>query len=351
MSRNIKKRKLNGPINGSVRLSVIEVNGNGNHRISAYAVDLQKEERGGEGATAFQLYMREVGLVKLLTKQEETDLARRIQKGDKKARKHMIEANLRLVVKIARDYEGFGLPLLDLINEGNIGLMKAVERFKPEKAKLSTYAAWWIKQAIKRALANQSKTIRLPVHMVDKLSVMRRRIIQLEGELGREPTLEEIASRLNISIERFVELRMVPTSTTSFDQPVGEENDMTVGEVVPDAGAEDPSDVYADNSRKEMLREALKKLDPREIVILTKRFGLDGDEAKTLDEVGALYGLTRERIRQIQLIALRKIRRVIELFEKRGKMERVVSITDKSVLKSKINGNGNKVNGAVISRR
>src|SRR3989441_2497172 len=186
-----------------------------------------------DGDTAFHLYLREIGQTPLLTPQEEIELARRIKKGDRRAREQMIKANLRLVVKIARDYERYGLPLLDLINEGNIGLMKGVERFDPKKgAKLSTYAAWWIKQAMKRALANQSKTIRLPVHIVDKLFHLRRAGAKLEEVLGREPTDEELAAEVGFSVARVNQLRRAAVRPTSLDAPIGDDETNRVADVV-----------------------------------------------------------------------------------------------------------------------
>src|SRR5437867_1743833 len=189
------------------------------------AIGVTLKDRGSyDGDTAIKLYLREIGQVKLLTPQEEIELAARIRRGDKKAREQMIKANLRLVVKIAHDYEGLGLPLLDLINEGNIGLMKAVERFDPAKGgKLSTYGSWWIKQSIKRALANQSKTIRLPVHLVDKISKMRRTAMKLQEVLGREPTDEELADELGMTASRVAQLRTAAIRPASLDAPIGDE--------------------------------------------------------------------------------------------------------------------------------
>jgi RNA polymerase primary sigma factor len=198
----------------------------------------ERERSSYDGDTAIKLYLREIGQVKLLTPQEEIELAARIKKGDKKAREHMIKANLRLVVKIARDYEGIGLPLLDLISEGNIGLMKAVERFDPAKGgKLSTYGSWWIKQSIKRALANQSKTIRLPVHLVDKISKMRRTSMRLQEELGREPTDEELGEELGITASRVAQMRMAAIRPASLDAPIGDEDSNNFAEVVQDENA------------------------------------------------------------------------------------------------------------------
>ena len=219
--------------------------------------------------------------MKLLTPQEEIELAARIKKGDKKAREHMIKANLRLVVKIARDYEGIGLPLLDLISEGNIGLMKAVERFDPAKGgKLSTYGSWWIKQSIKRALANQSKTIRLPVHLVDKISKMRRTAMKLQEELGREPTDEELAEELGMTASRVAQMRMAAIRPASLDAPIGDEDSNNFSEVVQDENADTPYEQLEDKTVTEMLQEMVKTLDPREATILRFRFGLDGGNGK-----------------------------------------------------------------------
>lgn len=270
-----------------------------------------------DGDTAIKLYLREIGSVKLLTPAEEIALAARIKKGDKKAREHMIKANLRLVVKIARDYEGIGLPLLDLISEGNIGLMKAVERFDPAKGgKLSTYGSWWIKQSIKRALANQSKTIRLPVHLVDKISKMRRTALKLQEEFGREPTDEELAEELQTTPGRVAAMRLASIRPASLDAPIGDEDSNTFSEIVQDENADDPYEQLEDKTVTGMLEEMVKKLDEREATILRYRFGLDGGAEKTLEEVGAKFGVTRERVRQIQNIALRRLRRMIEKFER-----------------------------------
>ncbi len=269
-----------------------------------------------DGDTAIKLYLREISQVHLLTPQQEVELAARIKKGDKKAREHMIKANLRLVVKIARDYEGIGLPLLDLISEGNIGLMKAVERFDPAKGgKLSTYGSWWIKQSIKRALANQSKTIRLPVHLVDKISRMRRTALKLQEILGREPTDEELADELGISTSRISQMRSAAIRPASLDAPIGDEDSNNFAEVVQDENAENPYEQLEDKTITSMLQEMVTTLEPREATILRTRFGLDGGTEKTLEEVGAKFGVTRERVRQIQNIALKKLRRMIERIE------------------------------------
>src|SRR6266404_4437225 len=250
---------------------------------------------------ALQLYLREIGQVKLLTPNEEIALAKRIKRGDTEAREHMIKANLRLVVKIARDYEGLGLPLLDLINEGNIGLMKGVERFDPTKgAKLSTYAAWWIKQGIKRALANQSKTIRLPVHVVDKVAHIRRAELKLREVLDREPTDEEVAEDLGLKTRRVREYRDASRAPVSLDAPIGTEESDRISETVADVNAAAPFDRITRESDTELMREVLATLTERERAILGMRFGLDDGEPKTLEQVGEHFKVTRERIRQIQ---------------------------------------------------
>jgi RNA polymerase primary sigma factor len=278
---------------------------------------------------ALQLYLREIGQVKLLTPKEETALAHRIKKGDEQAREQMIKANLRLVVKIAHDYDGLGLPLLDLINEGNIGLIKGVERFDPTKgAKLSTYAAWWIKQAIKRALANQSKTIRLPVHVVDKVAHIRRAEVRLRETLDREPTDEEVAADVGLKPGRVREYRQASRAPVSLEAPLGADDDTNhVAEVVADANAAAPFDHLVKTSDAELLREVFATLAPRERAILSMRFGLEDDTPRTLEMIGAHFGVTRERIRQIQNEALQKLRMKVE---KRDRLppERIVALAE-----------------------
>jgi RNA polymerase primary sigma factor len=278
---------------------------------------LRREVERHDTDSAIKLYLREIGQVKLLTPQEEIELAAKIKKGDKKAREHMIKANLRLVVKIARDYEGLGLPLLDLISEGNIGLMKAVERFDPKKGgKLSTYGSWWIKQSIKRALANQSKTIRLPVHLVDKISKMRRTAMRMQEELGREPSDEELAAEIGTTAARVSQMRTASIRPASLDAPVGDDDSNNFSEIVEDERAENPYEELEDKTVTSMLQDMVKHLDHREATILRFRFGLDGGVEKTLEEVGEKFGVTRERVRQIQNLALRKLRKMIEKLEK-----------------------------------
>jgi RNA polymerase primary sigma factor len=260
-----------------------------------------------------QIYLQEIGKTALLTIDEEVSLARRIRRGDKAAREHMIKANLRLVVKIAMDYKDFGLPLLDLISEGNIGLVKAVERFDPRKGgKLSTYAAWWIKQSIKRALANQSKTIRLPVHLVDKISRMRKTAMQLSERLGREPTDEELAMELQIPTAKVAHLKSVSVRPASLDAPVGDDGDSaTFGEIVGDENAASPFENLREKNLNLDLHSMVDSLDKREADIIRMRFGLDGHSELTLEEVGRRFNVTRERIRQLEYIALGKMRRAI----------------------------------------
>src|SRR5437588_11053215 len=277
------------------------------------ATPIEDARQPYDGNTAFHLYLREVGQSKLLTPKEEIALAKRIHKGDAKAREEMIKSNLRLVVKIARDYEDYGLPLLDLINEGNMGLMKAVERFDPRKgAKLSTYASWWIKQSIRRALANQSKTIRLPVHVVDKLFHMRRAAVKLQEVLGREPTDEELGDELGTTAFRVARLRSAAIRPASLDAPIGDDDTNRFGDLVEDEKADTPYEQLEDKTNTDLVRQMMETLDPREATILRYRFGLDGGGEKTLEEVGKKFGVTPERIRQLQNIALKKLRKRIE---------------------------------------
>jgi RNA polymerase primary sigma factor len=262
---------------------------------------------------SLQLYLNEIGRVKLLTPEEEVTLARRIRRGDKDAREHMIKANLRLVVKIARDYEGMGVPLLDLINEGNIGLMKGVEKFDPRKgAKLSTYAGLWIKQQIRRALANQAKTIRLPVHVVDEVAVLRRAEMKLRETLDHEPTDEEIAHHLKLDERRVRRYRLAAKAPLSLDAPIGDDDSNSISEVVADPNAALPYDRLVTETDTDLVREVLAKLPERENAILSLRFGLSDGRERTLEEIGDHFGLTRERIRQIQEQALKKLRAKME---------------------------------------
>ena len=270
-----------------------------------------------ESDNSLKLYLREISKTPLLTVEEEIELADRIKNGDKEARSHMIRANLRLVVKIAQDYSGYGLPVADLISEGNLGLMKAVERFDPEKGgKLSTYAAWWIKQSIKRALANQSKTIRLPVHMVDKIAKMRRISTLLAEALGREPTDEELADEIGLPRRKMAMLKQASQRPTSLDAPINEGESTEFGDVIGDERATNPLDSLTDKNLHGELDGLLSVLDDRERRIIDERFGLNGKKPLTLEEVGREFGVTRERIRQLQNSALTKMRRALRKKEK-----------------------------------
>lgn len=264
-----------------------------------------------EMPTSLGRYMRDAVQEPLLTVTEEIELAARIRKGDEAARDRMIRANLRLVVKIAREYEGLGLPLLDLINEGNIGLMKAVERFDPAKGgKLSTYGAWWIKQSIRRALTNQSKTIRLPVHAMERVWAIRRVTQRFEEELGREPTNIELAAELGTSAHRIAAIREANVRPASLDAPIGSDADSSLlGDLIEDERTTTPYENLEKQTLRETLAELLQKLPEREIVILKQRFGLeDSDRKITLAHIGRRFGVTRERIRQLQNLALEKLR-------------------------------------------
>jgi RNA polymerase primary sigma factor len=277
----------------------------------------QAEKLPREATTCLSLYLTEIGKVKLLTAEEEIELANRIKQGDEEARELMIKANLRLVVKIAREYEGIGLPLMDLISEGNIGLMKAVERFDPTRgAKLSTYSVWWIKQAIRRALANQSKTIRLPVHMVSSISKMHRVGRQLQETLGREATDEELGDELGVKAARVAQMRVAAIRPASLDAQIGDEDSGTLADVVQDENAEAPCHRFESEAMKRMLRELVETLSPRDAAIISSRYGLDGGRQKTLEEVGERFRVTRERVRQIQTKALTRLRTKFERLEK-----------------------------------
>jgi RNA polymerase primary sigma factor len=257
-------------------------------------------------------YLQDIGRISLLTPQDEVELARKIKKGDAAARERMINANLRLVVTIARDYTNLGLPLLDLISEGNIGLTKAVERFDPAKgAKLSTYAMWWIKQSIKRALANQSKTIRLPVHLVDKVAKVRRVSMQMSDELGREPTDDELGEELGIAGEKVTRLRTTGIRPASLNAAIADDDTTELAEVIGDEESQTPFEFLRDKNLHGAVKELLEVLDKREFKIISQRFGLDGGKPKTLEDVGRDFGITRERIRQLQNIALAKLRRAL----------------------------------------
>lgn len=267
----------------------------------------------GESDKTIRVYLQEIGEVDLLTPQQEVELAARIKKGDNEARQRMISANLRLVVKIAQDYARYGLPLLDLISEGNIGLVKAVERFDPKKGgKLSTYAAWWIKQAIKRALANQSKTIRLPAHLVDKISRMRKIERKLVEEMGRDPTDAEIAAEMGLEESTITHWQTVAIRPASLDAPIGENDGSTLGDLVGDDRAKTPFEELRDEQLRNEAAHLLRHLPLREREILKYRYGLQGAPVETLEDVGRRFRITRERVRQLQNAALAKLRDLLE---------------------------------------
>ena len=254
-------------------------------------------------------YLKTIGQVRLLTMEEEQKIAKRISEGDPEAKKELIEANLRLVVSIAKKYVGRGLPLLDLIQEGNIGLMKAVDKFEYEKGfKFSTYATWWIRQAITRAIADQAKTIRVPVHMVETINKVVRARRTLTQELGREPSNKEIAEMLGEDEDRVTEIMSFSQDPVSMEAPVGDEDDSHLGDFIKDDNVPVPADAATFTLLKEQLEEVLGTLTEREQKVLTLRFGLEDGRARTLEEVGKEFNVTRERIRQIEAKALRKLR-------------------------------------------
>jgi RNA polymerase primary sigma factor len=276
----------------------------------------RKESSKERSETSITLYMREIGRVKLLTRQEEIELAARIKKGDSEARDQMIKANLRLVVKIARNYEGIGVPLLDLISEGNIGLMKAVERFDPGKgAKLSTYSAWWIKHAIIEALAHQSKATRVPSYVMDQLGKMGRVSARLQEELGREPTDDELAAELGTSASRITLMRTAVMHPVSLDAEMDGDGSRSYAEVIADEKAVMPCLQLENESVRAMVRQAIETLTGREKAVLYSRFGLNGHDPKNLEEIGKELNITDERVRQIQNAAFVKLRRRLKDFE------------------------------------
>ena len=276
----------------------------------------RRESLAERSVTSLTLYMREIGRVKLLTPLEEIELAARIKKGDREARDQMIKANLPLVVKIARNYEGNGMPLLDLISEGNIGLIKAVERFDPSKGgKLSTYGAPWIKQAIIQALVNQSKVVRLPKHVVEKLGKMGRASMRLQEELGREPTDEELAAELETTASRVAQMRMAGTCPVSLDAQVAGEGSHSYAETIADEKSETPYQKLEKKALRGMLQKMIKTLNRLERAVLNLRFGLEGQEPKNLAEIGKELDISGERARQIQNAAFFKLRCRIKQLE------------------------------------
>ena len=256
-----------------------------------------------------RMYLKEIGRIPLLTAEDEVDLAQKMEKGDEEAKRRLVEANLRLVVSIAKRYVGRGMLFLDLIQEGNMGLIKAVEKFDYHKGyKFSTYATWWIRQAITRAIADQARTIRIPVHMVETINKLIRVSRQLLQELGRDPTPEEIAGEMEVPVERIREIMKIAQEPVSLETPIGEEEDSHLGDFIEDEDAQAPADAASFTLLKEQLEDVLETLTPREKKVLRLRFGLDDGRARTLEEVGHEFGVTRERIRQIEAKALRKLR-------------------------------------------
>ena len=256
-----------------------------------------------------RMYLREIGRIPLLTFEEELDLAKRILEDDEEAKQKLAESNLRLVVSIAKKYVGRGMLFLDLIQEGNMGLIKAVEKFDYTKGfKFSTYATWWIRQAITRAIADQARTIRIPVHMVETINKLIRTSRHLLQQLGREPTPEEIAKEMEITVEKVMEIQKIAQDPVSLETPIGEEDDSHLGDFIPDDESPAPQDSAAYTLLKEQLEEVMSTLTPREAKVLKLRFGLEDGKARTLEEVGKEFSVTRERIRQIEAKALRKLR-------------------------------------------
>ncbi|WP_274363781.1 RNA polymerase sigma factor RpoD [Paenibacillus thermotolerans] len=275
-------------------------------------LELTKEELLPPGASlndTVRMYLKEIGRVPLLSGDEEIELAQRIKMGDEEAKKRLANANLRLVVSIARRYVGRGMLFLDLIQEGNMGLMKAVDKFDYSKGfKFSTYATWWIRQAITRAIADQARTIRIPVHMVETINKLNRVSRTLLQQLGREPLPEEIAKEMELSPDKVREIMKIAQEPVSLETPIGEENDSSLGDFIEDGDAPAPADSAAYELLKDQLKEVLDTLTEREENVLRLRFGLDDGRTRTLEEVGQVFGVTRERIRQIEAKALRKLR-------------------------------------------
>lgn len=276
-------------------------------------VDVTKEDLSvPKGVTVddpVRMYLKEIGKISLLTAEEEVEIAKRMEAGDELAKKELAEANLRLVVSIAKRYVGRGMSFLDLIQEGNLGLMKAVDKFDYTKGfKFSTYATWWIRQAITRAIADQARTIRIPVHMVETINKLVRVQRQLVQDLGRDPLPEEIAAEMNLDVDRVREIQKIAQEPVSLETPIGEEEDSHLGDFIPDDEILSPQDAATFTLLKEQLNTVLETLTDREKKVLTLRFGLDDGRARTLEEVGKEFDVTRERIRQIEAKALRKLR-------------------------------------------
>ena len=261
------------------------------------------------GEDPVQVYLRSIGRIKLLTPTEEIELARRIAKGDMLAKKRLVQSNLRLVVSVAKKYQGRGLPFLDLIQEGNVGLIRAAEKFDAERGyKFSTYATWWIRQGITRALADKSRTIRVPVHLVETINALRKVTRRLSQELGRRPTMEELAKEMNVTLTKVKEILAANRMPLSLDTPYGEDEDNSLAELVEDENSKRPEDSTEASLMSSDIHGVLKLLTPREREVLIYRFGLNDGKQRTLEQVGKLIGITRERTRQIELKALRALR-------------------------------------------
>lgn len=275
----------------------------------AFADESDLAAAKARGEDSVQLYLRSIGRIKLLSATEEIELARRIGKGDEIAKKRLVQANLRLVVSVAKKYQGRGLPFLDLIQEGNLGLIRAAEKFDPERGyKFSTYATWWIRQGITRALADKSRTIRVPVHMVETINNLRKVTRKLSQDLGRRPTMEELARAMNVSLTKIKEILAANRVPVSLDTPYGEEEDNSLGELVQDENTTPPEISTETNLMASDIRGVLSVLTPREREILILRYGLQDGQQRTLEQVGKLVGITRERTRQIEIKALRALR-------------------------------------------
>ncbi|SHE28803.1 RNA polymerase primary sigma factor [Tissierella praeacuta DSM 18095] len=296
----LEKDELDGDIDGDIDKEDLE------------EVDIKEDLSVPKGINVddpVRMYLKEIGKIPLLTGDEEIDLAKRMQEGDEEAKKQLAEANLRLVVSIAKRYVGRGMLFLDLIQEGNLGLMKAVEKFDYKKGfKFSTYATWWIRQAITRAIADQARTIRIPVHMVETINKLVRVQRQLVQELGRDPSPEEIGKEMGMEVERVREIMKIAQEPVSLETPIGEEEDSHLGDFIPDDEVLAPAEAATFTMLREQLIDVLDTLTPREQKVLRLRFGLDDGRARTLEEVGKEFEVTRERIRQIEAKALRKLR-------------------------------------------
>ena len=293
---------------GNIEIDIPPIDDDDEEDIEEVDLDLSVPE-GISIDDPVRMYLKEIGKVPLLTPDEEIELAKRMENGDQEAKKKLTEANLRLVVSIAKRYVGRGMLFLDLIQEGNLGLIKAVEKFDYSKGfKFSTYATWWIRQAITRAIADQARTIRIPVHMVETINKLIRVHRQLLQELGRDPLPEEIAKEMGLSEDKVREIQKIAQEPVSLETPIGEEEDSHLGDFIPDDDAPAPAEAAAFTLLKEQLIEVLDTLTPREEKVLRLRFGLDDGRARTLEEVGREFNVTRERIRQIEAKALRKLR-------------------------------------------